>query len=836
MIRAAALSLVAGLALPGAALGATITVTQAGDPTAADGLCSLREAVTAANTGIVADGCVPSPGAAPDTIVLGAGTYRLGIPGRDEDANATGDLDVRSDVTIQGAGAVLTTIDAAGLDRAVHVFFGATVRIEAVTLTRGDPGRSPATATGSSGGGIVNRGTLTVADSTVTVNVTGDGGPGASLTGTSGAGSGGSGSDATGAVGGFGGDGGGIWSAGPLTVERSVVSGNRTGAGGPGGAGTGGSGAASSGGVGTGGDAGDGTGGRGGPGGEGGGIWIGGGPFTLKDSVVSANATGAGGPGGPGTPGVAGGGSPGGAGGTGTGGAGGRGGRGGGVVSFVGLSVARSTVAANATGPGGVGGSGDRLSAPPGGSLGLAVGGDGGRGGDGGGIATFNGTPSLVNTTITGNLTGGGGGGGMILNQPATAGQGGEGGRGGGLVSDGGALAIQHATFSGNGAGGSGTSASPLTGLDGVTGAAGTPGSGPTANVSSTSLDDITRTIFAGGACSTTTISITDPLNVASGAPGCAGAVVNPLLQPLADNGGPVPTMRLAPGSPAIDRIGAGTGCAATDARGALRPYGGGCDVGAYEVAPPVATTGEADLVTRGSARISGTVETRGVPTPFVVEFGPTPAYGRTSANGSAGGGGAPTPVTAALSGLAPLTAYHYRVVALGADGTSAGADRTFTTGAVSVAGGGAPRVTGLTVRPGRFAVVPKGGSLRAARRGRVALGAVARFRLDRAARVTLVVDLPSRGRRVTLRAGRRGCVAVPKGRAVPRARRCTLHPAVGVVRRPGAAGANAVALTGRFGTRALAPGRYRLVVTARSPSGALSAPARAFFTVLAPP
>ena len=42
--------------------------------------------------------------------------------------------------------------------------------------------------------------------------------------------------------------------------------------------------------------------------------------------------------------------------------------------------------------------------------------------------------------------------------------------------------------------------------------------------------------------------------------------------------------------------------------------------------------------------------------------------------------------------------------------------------------------------------------------------------------------------------------------------------------------------LTGRFGTRALAPGRYRLVVTARSPSGAPSSPARALFTVLAPP
>ena len=59
----------------------------------------------------------------------------------------------------------------------------------------------------------------------------------------------------------------------------------------------------------------------------------------------------------------------------------------------------------------------------------------------------------------------------------------------------------------------------------------------------------------------------------------------NPLLALLHDNGGPVPTRRLLPGSPAIDK-GDNSGCPGTDARGALRPSppGGLCDVGAYEV------------------------------------------------------------------------------------------------------------------------------------------------------------------------------------------------------------------------------------------------------------
>jgi hypothetical protein len=56
----------------------------------------------------------------------------------------------------------------------------------------------------------------------------------------------------------------------------------------------------------------------------------------------------------------------------------------------------------------------------------------------------------------------------------------------------------------------------------------------------------------------------------------------NPLLGPLAANGGPTPTHALLPGSPAF---GAGTniGCPATDQRGNTRPQGVLCDIGAFE-------------------------------------------------------------------------------------------------------------------------------------------------------------------------------------------------------------------------------------------------------------
>src|SRR3954452_14464709 len=60
----------------------------------------------------------------------------------------------------------------------------------------------------------------------------------------------------------------------------------------------------------------------------------------------------------------------------------------------------------------------------------------------------------------------------------------------------------------------------------------------------------------------------------------------DPLLGPLALNGGPAETQALLPGSPAID-AGAADGCPAHDGRGVARPQGAACDIGAFERAPP---------------------------------------------------------------------------------------------------------------------------------------------------------------------------------------------------------------------------------------------------------
>ena len=59
-------------------------------------------------------------------------------------------------------------------------------------------------------------------------------------------------------------------------------------------------------------------------------------------------------------------------------------------------------------------------------------------------------------------------------------------------------------------------------------------------------------------------------------------ADTDPLLGPLADNGGPTQTHALLPGSPAVDRVPV-TDCVGIDQRGYHRPAGKGCDSGAYE-------------------------------------------------------------------------------------------------------------------------------------------------------------------------------------------------------------------------------------------------------------
>jgi hypothetical protein len=107
----------------------------------------------------------------------------------------------------------------------------------------------------------------------------------------------------------------------------------------------------------------------------------------------------------------------------------------------------------------------------------------------------------------------------------------------------------------------------------------------------------------------------------------------------------------------------------------------GTTDIGADEfLAAPAATTGAAGAVTEGSTALGGSVNPNGAPTSYRVEYGPTTAYGTTTAATSAGSGTGTRSAGVTLGGLRPATTYHYRLVATNAGGVRKGGDRTFTT------------------------------------------------------------------------------------------------------------------------------------------------------------
>jgi len=108
---------------------------------------------------------------------------------------------------------------------------------------------------------------------------------------------------------------------------------------------------------------------------------------------------------------------------------------------------------------------------------------------------------------------------------------------------------------------------------------------------------------------------------------------------------------------------------------------------------PPTATTGAATDVTATTATLTGTVNPNKEATTYWFEYGTSSGYGAQTAPADAGPGNAQRAVSAGISGLAPTTTYHFRLVARNPSGTVTGADATFTTGQPGVTIAAAPRV-----------------------------------------------------------------------------------------------------------------------------------------------
>ena len=430
--------------------------------------------------------------------------------------------------------------------------------------------------------------------------------------------------------------------------------------------------------------------------------------------------------------------------GTTTGGAGGAGGSasaGGGLSSVTGtLSATNSTFGSNVSGSGGAGGSGG-----PGATAG-GNGASGGAGGDGGGVSVSNPTSSsLLSVTAAGNIPGAAGAAGSGGTGPTagSAGTAGTAGSTGGVFDQGSTTTLRNTLLASNGGG----------------------------NCSGSVLDGGHNLRFAGGGC---------PATFASG---------DPNLGPLQNNGGPSATVSLQPGSAAIDKVPpSGAGCPATDHRGVPRPSGPACDIGAYEVAAPKATTLAATKVGTTVATFNGTVTANAGDATVQFEFGKSTKYGSLTAVQHVSGVTS-TPVSVKLTGLKANTIYHYRLLVTAMDGATKGTDHTFNT----------------TPPPllGKLAIGPS--SFRAG-----APGATVRYTDSQASSVTFTVFRAQAG----VKRGK-GCVAPPRhGRLT---HKCTRFVKVGSFSRSAHAGRNSFRFAGRVGGRALAVGSYRLDATPRA-------------------
>ena len=441
------------------------------------------------------------------------------------------------------------------------------------------------------------------------------------------------------------------------------------------------------------------------------------------------------------------------------------------------------------------------------------LGGNGGSGvnsgsGIGGGIVWAPSSDSdqlqITNSTISGNTTGGAAGAGTNSGN----------GLGGGLeLSSLGTIAVLNSTIAGNLANsGSAGGAGILGNANNVT----ITGSVIAGNLLGATESNCSQAFTSGG--------YNVEHGTSCGLAGTGDLNADPALGALADNGGPTKTQAPGAASPAIDHIPA-SACTAvtTDQRGVARPQGAGCDAGAYERAPAAATTGAVSDLTQTSATISGTASNADLRNGTVLfEYGTTTAYGTQTTAQGLPAGAAGKAYSAALTGLAPGTTYHYRTVATAPDGSATGSDGTFTT-ASPPPPPAKPVLGPVSIAPSKVLPFTGAGASIAAK---VKRGATVSYTDSQAATTTFTVQRAKSG----YRSGKR-CVAKKPTSGKPR--RCTRYVTAGAFTHADKAGANRFAFTGRVGGKRLAVGRYRLRAQARNAAGGRSAIRTAAFRII---
>ena len=247
-------------------------------------------------------------------------------------------------------------------------------------------------------------------------------------------------------------------------------------------------------------------------------------------------------------------------------------------------------------------------------------------------------------------------------------------------------------------------------------------------------------------------------------------------------------------------------------------------------VDPPTATTDAATGVSETSTTLNGTLGAGGSSTAYF-QYGTTAAYGASTATQSVGTSSSPSPLAAAIGGLAPGTTYHFRLVAENSGGVTYGADQTFTTEARGVVSTTESTTTTTTQTQTTSTSKASETSLSPAVQhigsAKTSTGTTFSFSLNEQATVTFTFTQRVSGRKV---GGK--CVAqTDKNRRKPACRRTVT---AGRLTFTGHSGTNKVAFQGRISpAKKLKPGSYTLVIMATNSAGVRSAPQSQSFTIL---
>ena len=190
-------------------------------------------------------------------------------------------------------------------------------------------------------------------------------------------------------------------------------------------------------------------------------------------------------------------------------------------------------------------------------------------------------------------------------------------------------------------------------------------------------------------------------------------------------------------------------------------------------------------------------------------QYGTTPAYGSATTADTVAATAPDAPVSASISGLAPDTLYHFRLVVTNTVGTAFGADQTFTTRSKTTSPPPAPpRIFHLKITPGVLIAAPQGGAI-AARM----TGTTVSYTETGTATTTFTVF-----RRAPGRHNGGSCVRPTKHNRTHR--RCTRWLKVGHFKHDDRAGPNEFHFTGRVGGHRLQAGEYRLQAIPRNSAG----------------